>query len=434
MKKSLIILSLFFLFMTLFQYLLAQNIDNRLGGQYDNVGFYIINSNNDTVFTCLGDGRVGIGAKYPTQFLEVVAPDGGDGILVRSPNPAGGRIHIGMAGGGEWGWVSLSDSDQNHTYIKADGAYFKGTYGNGGIPIEGGGTRMMWYPGKAAFRAGYVYSDNWDDSNIGEYSIAMGQSTTASGFNSTALGSSTLASGPGSTAMGVATGARGAYSTAMGFYASAYGNYSTAMGSWVQTLGTGSFIIGDFSTNTMLTRDGDNKFFARFDGGYELYTNSDATAGVYLNSGDISWRSLSDSTKKENFKLVDGEEILGNIAQFKLGTWNFIGQDPNKHRHYGPMAQDFFAAFGHDGIGTIGNDTTLSSADFDGINFIAIQALEKRTTELRKENELLKKEISELKNNLVRIEQLREEIAQLRSFITNTENAVNQLKEISLNQ
>jgi uncharacterized coiled-coil protein SlyX len=43
------------------------------------------------------------------------------------------------------------------------------------------------------------------------------------------------------------------------------------------------------------------------------------------------------------------------------------------------MAQEWFAAFGHDGIGTIGNDTTLSSADVDGVLCIAVKALEKRT-------------------------------------------------------
>lgn len=47
-----------------------------------------------------------------------------------------------------------------------------------------------------------------------------------------------------------------------------------------------------------------------------------------------------------------------------------------------PMAQDFFAAFGHDAIGQVGNDTTICSGDLAGICLIAIQALEKRTDEL----------------------------------------------------
>jgi hypothetical protein len=47
------------------------------------------------------------------------------------------------------------------------------------------------------------------------------------------------------------------------------------------------------------------------------------------------------------------------------------------------MAQDFFAAFGHDGVGQIGSETTINSGDMAGILMIAVQALEKRTAELR---------------------------------------------------
>ena len=49
---------------------------------------------------------------------------------------------------------------------------------------------------------------------------------------------------------------------------------------------------------------------------------------------------------------------------------------------YGPTAQDFFAAFGHDGFGIIGTETTINSGDMAGIMMIAIQALEERTADL----------------------------------------------------
>ena len=47
------------------------------------------------------------------------------------------------------------------------------------------------------------------------------------------------------------------------------------------------------------------------------------------------------------------------------------------------MAQDFYAAFGHDGVGQIGTETTINSGDLAGILMIAVQALEKRTAELK---------------------------------------------------
>jgi hypothetical protein len=54
------------------------------------------------------------------------------------------------------------------------------------------------------------------------------------------------------------------------------------------------------------------------------------------------------------------------------------------------MAQDFYKAFGKDGLGEIGCDTLINQQDFLGVSFIAIQALEKRTADLLKENEALK--------------------------------------------
>ena len=74
----------------------------------------------------------------------------------------------------------------------------------------------------------------------------------------------------------------------------------------------------------------------------------------------------SDKTKKENFQLVDGEAVLGKIRGLELSSWNFIGHDPKEFRHYDPMAQDFFAAFGHDGVGQIGTETTINSGTWRG--------------------------------------------------------------------
>ena len=104
---------------------------------------------------------------------------------------------------------------------------------------------------------------------------------------------------------------------------------------------------------------------------------------VTVIEGQVAFTASSDKTKKENFQPVDGEAVLGKIRGFELSSWNFIGHDPKEFRHYGPMAQDFFAAFGHDGVGQIGTETTINSGDLAGIFMIAVQALEKRTAELK---------------------------------------------------
>jgi len=64
------------------------------------------------------------------------------------------------------------------------------------------------------------------------------------------------------------------------------------------------------------------------------------------------------------------------------------------------MAQDFLAAFGNDGIGQIGTETTITSTDMDGILMIAVQALEKRTQQI----DALSAENAELKARLEAIE------------------------------
>ena len=58
----------------------------------------------------------------------------------------------------------------------------------GSVPNIGSGSRMMYYPAKAAFRAGYVTADHWDDINVGGASTAIGTNTIASGYASTAIG------------------------------------------------------------------------------------------------------------------------------------------------------------------------------------------------------------------------------------------------------
>ena len=249
----------------------------------------------------------------------------------------------------------------------------------------------------------------------GDYSTAIGQSTSAIGGSSTAMGSNTSASGVASTAMGynnyaagnysTAMGAEnyavGEYSTAMGFHTLAVGNNTTAIGSYVSTNGkTGAIAIGDNSTTTVMYSATSNSFRARFASGYRFYTSSDLTTNCLLAGGDNAWSTTSDRRTKENLAETEGEDFLKKIAGMQLTSWNYKSQNA-KVRHYGPMAQDFFAAFGKDKYGTIGTDTTINSADFDGINLIAIQALEKRTTQMKNEEQesvkALQKQIEEMR-------------------------------------
>ena len=262
--------------------------------------------------------------------------------------------------------------------------------------------KIIWYASDGAFRAGGVSNDvstydRWNKENVGAYSFASGANTKASGTISTAMGARTIASGNSSTAMGNSTVASGNISTAMGARTTASGDYSTAMGIYNTAAHNGSFIIGDASAWDYTTTANDQAMM-HFQGGYVFYTGDRqqdpyegySPSGVELKPNANAWSVVSDSTRKENFRATDGALFLKKISGMRLGSWNYEGQNVKQYRHYGPMAQDFFAAFGHDELGVIGEDKSINQADFDGVNLIAIQAL-------IKEVEALKAEITNLK-------------------------------------
>jgi hypothetical protein len=118
---------------------------------------------------------------------------------------------------------------------------------------------------------------------------------------------------------------------------------------------------------------------------------------VSVIEGQVPFTFTSDKNQKENFRPVEGEQVLRKIGGLSLTSWNYIGHDPKQFRHYGPVAQEFFGAFGHDAIGTIGTSTTINSGDMDGILMVAVQALEKRSEEQGKQLDALRAENADLK-------------------------------------
>ena len=239
----------------------------------------------------------------------------------------------------------------------------------------------------------------------------MGQGSQANADWSVAIGYYSYATGVASRAIGSFAEATGNTSMALGYGVRATGAVSTAMGGNVSTNGfAGAFIIGDNSRAVYINSTAAHEMSMVFAGGYKLYSNSAATVGVQMAAGGNSWSVISDVYKKENYLPVDGESMLQKIKQLQLGSWNYKGQDPIYYRHYGPFAQEFFNAFGKDKIGTIGNDTTINQSDFDGINLIAIQALEKRTQELQEA-------VSELQQLKLELKKKEEEWLQLKNMV-----------------
>ena len=198
-------------------------------------------SSRSNALTLLKNGNLTLAGSVESESGGFVFPDG----TVQTTAAAGGaNDHGGLNGLG----------DDDHTqYVLADGVRsttngfaVTGFLNSGTIPRSGFGTRLMWYPGKGAFRAGHVNGTQWNDASVGDHSAALGINTTASGYTSAAMGSSTEASGDYSTAMGQGTEASGDYSTAMGGNTTASGDYSAA-------LGTSTTASGDRATAMGLT-------------------------------------------------------------------------------------------------------------------------------------------------------------------------------------
>jgi len=419
--------------------------------------------------------QVGIGTATPDASAQLQISSTTKGLLIPSMtsaertaivNPATGLLvyqtdgitgfyyNTGTAGAPNWiglapytlqrtlntnGKLLTGDGSSNGLRLGTNGLLVsRGSLGLGDDLTERGtGPKLIWHPKKGAFRVGAVDADEWNESNIGYYSIAMGQSTvasnnfstamgygttasgsfstamgrqtTASGNHSTAMGSETTASRSGSTAIGTSAAATGYYATVLGFKDTASGDNSTAMGNFVSANHLGSFAIGDYSSVRISSTTANNQMMMRFAGGYMLYTNASASVGVQVAPGGNSWSTVSDVRRKENFAPVDGNEVLKKIAAFKLVSWNYKGQDAKQFRHYGPMAQEFYTAFGKDSYGTIGNDTTINQADFDGINFIAIQALEKRTADLQNSNQQLAEKNAKLEQTVAQLQAILKE-------------------------
>ena len=272
----------------------------------------------------------------------------------------------------------------------------------GYLTTSGSGATAMGYSttasGYASTAMGYFTTAS------GYASTAMGNETSASGSSSTAMGYSTVASGNYSTAMGNYTSASGFISTAMGNYTTAGGDYSTAMGNRAKANHNGSFVWAD-SQAADFASTAANQLSLRASGGYRLFSDAGATAGVSLAADGTAWAVISDRNVKKDFAAVDSMAILEKLAAMPITQWHYKWEEEGITPHIGPMAQDFKAAF-YSGT----DDKSITTAEADGVALAAIQGLNEKV-EVRSQNA----EVS--------IRALRTENAELKA-------AVNELKEL----
>lgn len=316
--------------------------------------------------------------------------------------------------------VAASWSGKSLFRVNVDGGTtLGGDYGTGSVPVEGSGTRLMWYPRRAAFRAGYINGTQWDDANIGNYSVAIGENVRASGDNGVAFGVRSTAANVSSVAIGEDNTASGAASVALGYHA-----HTNAR--------QGSFVFSDRSSADSTRAGHAHQATFRVSCGFRIFTSSNQSTGVafggasvsnlgsavcpteyfgqsgtmiatstgaYLSSGG-TWTNASDVNRKHRFASVAGEDVLARLRDLSITTWSYRVEDDDV-RHLGPTAQGFRAAFG------LGRDEkTIATVDADGVALAAAQALERRTAAQAEEIRALREENADLRERLERLEAL----------------------------
>jgi len=263
--------------------------------------------------------------------------------------------------------ATVGGGEKNETiysYSTIGGGY-KNTIGDYDTTVSGGKeNEAIGYA--AAVGGGYsnsaagshsVIAGGGDNGTTGDYA------TIGGGFNNNVGGSSSFIGG------GRDNQASGDYASVPGGrYNVAQGDYSFAAGRGAKANYDGCFVWGD-STDDDIATSGPNRFAVRASGGVWFYSKSDKTTGVRLPANDSAWTTVSDRARKENIRQVDRREILSKLIQIPISRWSYKGQTGGTE-HIGPMAQDFYAAFG------LGDDERyISTIDPDGVALAAIQGL-----------------------------------------------------------
>ncbi|MCB0669852.1 MAG: tail fiber domain-containing protein [Saprospiraceae bacterium] len=286
--------------------------------------------------------------------------------------------------------------------------------------------------------------------SIGNYSFASGFSTTfgagsAAFGNSIAAGYSAFAAGNSSTngdhavSFGISRseGAQSASfnrSKADAFLCTTFGRYNVGGGSATEYVSTDPIFEVGIGANENNRR---NAFTIRKDGfislgnhleytKFALYESGASTYGMGVQAGQFRFNlgnpqaryaffdqpgsgaaeiftiygngtvavkgttvHSSDINRKEQIIPVSNTDILEKLRRIPITEWQYIGQT---ERHVGPMAQDFYRAFG---LGM--DEKTIASIDGDGIAMAAIQAL-------AAENEALRNQLHQLEMRLTAME------------------------------
>ena len=272
-----------------------------------------------------------------------------------------------------------------------------GTVGGGG-QNHAGGLQSVVSGGNLNTAIGF-----WASVGGGRLNSAEFGATVAGGFENTASGDSAVVGGgfsnvasAESATVGGGEGniASGTQATVPGGFHNTAGTLSFAAGQRAKATGQGTFVWSD-SKNFDYAISGTNAFAARATGGFEfVFQINEATGALQkfcrLTAASGSWACFSDRNEKTNFTAVDGLDVLNKLDEVPILRWtskDVVDAPP----HMGPMAQDFYAAFG---LG--GDDRSIATIDLDGVSLAAIKGLYEITKEQQQRIAALETQLANL--------------------------------------
>lgn len=310
----------------------------------------------------------------------------------------------------------------------------------GGISNQATGIRATIAGGVNNESDGEVSSVGGGESNRAggrHATVAGGRNGIATGLASSVVGGQdNLAVGEGASALGgIANAANNLHAVTVGGNRNCAGGQRSFAGGFrakvrpgtggdsgsCSGLTTANGLAGHFGTflwadtvNADFVSQGQNRFEVRATGGTRFVSGVDGSGnpstGVSLAAGSGTWASLSDRQAKADIVAVDAQDVLDRLLAMPVYTWRYVGQDA-AHRHLGPMAQDFHAAFGLNGD----DDTRIATVDPDGVALAAIQGLNAR---LHDELNALREANADLAARLATLEQARaEDLARLEKLL-----------------
>ena len=174
---------------------------------------------------------------------------------------------------------------------------------------------------------------------------------------------------------------------------------------------TGSIYVVD-STGGMVFSTQSNRFVlgaAALDA--TRYLNTGAN-GAHLTAGG-TWTNGSSRAVKQAIEAIDPGAVLDGVLALGISRWQY--KDSAEGFHIGPMAEDFFAAFG-----TGGSDRHIATVDADGVALAAIQGL---NSKLERENAALREELGEVAALRSQLAAMQTELGALRRNLQQLQDA-----------